>query len=117
MKQNNHNSKRHGERKEITATTNLLRFSALHNFCAATTQGIDLCIVTIAPKHDTLQRFLLKQKQKNTPRGVLSSNQILAVVFKTKLKVFDWSRQKIRHQERNELAFKKKTHTSFLLAS
>ena len=68
MKQNNHSSKRHGERKERTATKNLIWFSPLRIFCVATTQGIHLCIAVIATKHALVSTFSLGEKtEKRTP--------------------------------------------------
>ena len=92
IKQNNHDSKRHGERKETTATTNLLRILSVRNFCEATTQGIHLCIAATTHNHCTVSTFSLEEKQKNTPRGVLSANQILTVFFKKKSGFRDWSK-------------------------
>ena len=59
-----------------------------HNFCVAVTYGKRLCVAAIATKHARCKRFLLEKKQKTAPRGVLSSNEILAVFFKKKFGVF-----------------------------
>ena len=87
-----YDSKKHREKTDITGKINLCCLPTARNFCVVTTQGKRLCVAAIATKHARCKRFLLKKKQKNAPRGVLSSNQILAVFFKKKSDLPDWSK-------------------------
>ena len=61
------------------------------NFCVAEKRGTSLCFPAIAHKMDRCQEFFLGENKKRAPRGVLSSNEILAVFFKKKFKFLDWS--------------------------
>ena len=51
------------------------------NFCVAEKRGTSLCFPAIAHKMDRCQEFFLGENKKHAPRGVLSSNEILAVFF------------------------------------
>ena len=52
------------------------------NFCAAEKRGTRLFFPAIAHKMHWCQEFFLGENKKRAPRGVLSSNEILAVFFK-----------------------------------
>ena len=61
------------------------------NFCAAAKRVTRLFFPAIAHKMHWCQEFFLGENKKRAPRGVLSSNEILAVFIKKKLQFLDWS--------------------------
>ena len=92
MNQNNHNSKRHGERKERTTTKT---WSGFHHYAFFAKPQHKVYTFVLRPSRPSMywcRRFLLEKKQKSAPRGVLSSNQILEFFVKTKTDLPDWSK-------------------------
>ena len=90
-KQNKQASKKHGEKSKNTRTKNLNDLLPPRNFCTAEKRGTRLFFPAIAHKIHWCQEFFLGENKKRAPRGVLSSNEILAVFFKKNSEFFDWS--------------------------